>query len=242
MKKIAAFSAWLVGGFGTMALGGLPDDGVIQPGLYRIHNHPDGAVRTPYYGLRLDELYNVTTGHDVWTFDFDAPGSNMFMRYLFNPLGQAVLHIYGTTFGGLDIGSVYHATHRGFFDVDFTYTDVTQVPGDDDLFFDGANYANDGSITPLDGDGDPSGPAIGLYDFGMGYSFRLGDESHDNGHRGFDGVSGWGWMNYQAGPAHVYSTDWLFTVEPKPVPAPGAVALGALGLFLARAAARRKVA
>lgn len=220
---------------------GLPEDGIIQPGLYQLHNHPAGTARQPLYGLRLDELYNVTGGHDIWTFDFDATGSEMFLDYSINGANQAVIRIYGTTFGGLDVGSAYHATHQGFFEVDFTYTGMTLVNGDDDIHYVGPNDSNTGSITPVDGNGDPTGPSKPLFDYSMGHSLRIGDESNDNGHRGFDGISGWGWMHYQAGGGYIASTDWLFTIDPKPVPAPGAAALGLIGFVAARFATRRKM-
>ena len=46
---------------------------LIVEGLYQLHNHPDGNQASPFYGLRLDELFQVTPGHDVFTFDFDHP-------------------------------------------------------------------------------------------------------------------------------------------------------------------------
>ncbi len=62
----------------------------------------------------------------------------------------------------------------------------------------------------------------------MGFSFRLGDEDNDAGHRGFDGVSGWGWLTHGSG-GHVESSDWLFTVgEEIPEPATLLMVLGGL--------------
>jgi hypothetical protein len=68
-------------------------------------------------------------------------------------------------------------------------------------------------------------------------SFQLGDES-GGGHRGFSGISGWGWVNHGSSCIsqhcdHVYASDWLFTAELKPVPLPAAAWLfaSALGVF-----------
>jgi hypothetical protein len=61
----------------------------------------------------------------------------------------------------------------------------------------------------------------------------------DLGHRGFNGISGWGWLSYVADDGtvlpHVYAADWLFTAEL--IPAPGAIALMGMGGLLA---ARRR--
>ncbi len=240
MKRFSVrIAAVLVCGLLGSAVAGLPEDGILQPGLYRIHNHPNGAVRPPLYGLRLDELFNLSTMHDVWTFDFDHAGSEMFIDYSLDGMGVGAFHIYGTSYGGLDIGPIHHPFFNSFFDIDFTYEGVTLVPGDDDLWVTGPDFSNHGTIRPVN---DLQGVfQRNLYDFSgdFGYTFRLGDVNDDEGLRGYDGISGWGWMNYRAGPPIIHAVDWLFTVDPKPVPAPGAVALGVLGLFLVRTAGRR---
>jgi hypothetical protein len=89
----------------------------IQTGTYRLSNHPDGAAANPTYGMRLDELFNVTGGHDVFTFDFEAPGSAMYLDY-----DGTSIHIYGTAFGGRDIGSSYDPAHSSAVEIDFYYS------------------------------------------------------------------------------------------------------------------------
>ena len=65
------------------------------------------------------------------------------------------------------------------------------------------------------------------------YTFRLGDEDNDLGHRGFAGISGWGWLGIsdsQNGPYvrnSAGSDDFLFTVI-VPAPLSGAMAFGGL--------------
>ncbi|MEL7474361.1 MAG: hypothetical protein AAGK04_13670 [Planctomycetota bacterium] len=75
---------------------------IIAPGLYRLNNHPDGAIATPLYGLRLDELVDVTDGKDRFTFDFDHPLSEVLLSFT----GSAIT-ITGDVYGGRDIGDVY---------------------------------------------------------------------------------------------------------------------------------------
>lgn len=195
------------------------------PGLYRLHNHPDGNQRPPLYGARFDELYNATSNHDVFTLDFDAMQSAAFMTV--NTAGNEV-HIFGQAWGGRDTGTAYaNDQYLGVYTFDFTYNmGVGPAGGDDDLWVPLPDMRNFGSITT------PLGHTIGLVDKGMdGYSFRLGDENNDAGHRGFAGISGWGWMNYiRDGRVqdHVESTDWLFTASYQ-IPTPGSVALIAIG-------------
>lgn len=200
----------------------------ILSGLYRLHNHPDGAEANPLYGARFDELYNATSNHDVFTLDFDNIQSAM---YLTVNTARTEIHIFGQAFGGRDIGTAYaNDSYKGVYTLDFTYSlGVTQSPGDDDLQVNTPDMRASGSIqTPL-------GHTIRLVDKAMDtYSFRFGDEDNDLGHRGFNGISGWGWMNYvrdgQVVP-HIDSTDWLFTASYQ-IPAPGAGALAGIGGLL----------
>lgn len=204
----------------------------IQSGLYRLHNHPDGNQRPPLYGARFDELYNATGGHDVFTLDFDSLQSAVYMTV---NAAQTEIRIFGQAYGGRDTGSSYaNDAYLGVYTIDFTYNlGVSPVGGDDDLQVVVPDMRNSGFIT-----GPGSLGTTQLIDKAMdSYSFRLGDENNDAGHRGFSGISGWGWMNYVRDGRvvpHVDSTDWLFTATYE-VPAPGAAALMGLGgLVLAR--------
>lgn len=201
---------------------------IIDPGLYQLNNHPDGSARPPQYGMRLDELFDVTANHDIFTFNFDDPASDMKMTY-----DGSTIRIFGQVWGGRDIGGAYAAeATTGLYTVDFSYLiGVAAVPGDDDVWVDGPNMSNSGFIQP------PVGPVVSLVDKrgnGGDFSFRLGDEDDDAGHRGHPGISGWGWLVHDF-PAqmHIPDSDFLFTAEL--IPAPGTVGvIGAAGLLAGR--------
>lgn len=199
---------------------------IIAPGLYRLNNHPDGNAAAPFYGLRLDELKNITDGKDIFTFDFDHPDSFVTLNYT----GSTIV-ISGPVFGGLDIGSEYapDPALTGIYNVSFTYSvGVGIAPGDDDIVAaPPSDMLNTGSITT------PGGEVIGLWDKADGgFTFRLGDEDNDNGHRGHNGVSGWGWLNHTVANQHKKASDWLFTLDTTPVPAPASMALAGVGALL----------
>lgn len=215
-----------------LGLVGSASAAVISTGTYQLHNHPDGNARPPQYGLRLDELFNVTGNHDIFTFDFDHANSNMRLDY-----NGSSIRIYGQSWGGRDTGSGYaNDVYRGVYGIDFTYTlGVTpNFGGDDDLGVVPPSMRNFGTITAPVIVG--SGPITLADKDAGGYSFRFGDENNDLGHRGFAGISGWGWLiHHFPNQPHISDSDWLFTAEL--IPAPGAVSVLAMGLL---AAGRRR--
>ena len=86
---------------------------------YKLHSHPDGAAASPYYGLRLDGLLSGND-RDIYTFDFDAAGASVFLDY---DDTADTIHIYGTAYGGKDVGQSYE--DPTFWEIDFTYSNVT---------------------------------------------------------------------------------------------------------------------
>lgn len=224
-------------------LSGAAQADTIVPGVYYLNNHPDGGAAPPLYGLRLDELFDVTGDHDRFTFDFDAAGSFMRMEY-----DGSSIHIWGTAYGGLDTGTGYgNATYASWVTIDFTYNiGVGGVPGDDDVWVDTANYANSGTITWHDSAATGSAVVFDLVDYrgSHPFSFRMGDGDADTGHRGEPGISGWGWLNHSGAPngitQHIGASDWLFRAQL--VPLPPAVFVGAAGLGLVALRRRRRKA
>jgi hypothetical protein len=198
----------------------------IADGVYRLHNHPDGAVRPPLYGLRLDELLPGIP--EEFTFSFDEPGTAMFLTY---NSGAGTILIQGRVFGGRDIGAVWDPATTEFCDVTMLYNvGVGLVPFDDDVQVVAPNESNSGTLTCLD-PGKPLGTyPLADYAGAFPYTFRFGDENNDLGHRGFPGISGWGWLNRPPNP-HIDSSDWLFTAEL--IPEPATLALLALGALAA---------
>lgn len=211
----------IVAGGALFAVSSIALAGTLSPGVYKLANHPDGNAQPPQYGLRLDELYNATGSHDIFTFDFDDPISDVHIMY-----NGSAIKIYGSAVGGRDIGGAYAADpYFGIYTFEMSYTiGVMPVPGDDDIWVDAPNHANSGWIkTPL-GDTKILDDERG----GNPYSIRIGDENDDLGHRGFPGISGWGWLRVDG--VHTDNQDFLFTVV---IPSPGSLAMLGLGGLLA---------
>lgn len=203
---------------------------ILGPGTYRLADHPDANHAPPTYGLRLDELINVTAGHDVFTFSFDHAESDMRLDITQVGTDEYSVHIYGTAYGGLIDGDEYDPVLAGVADIDFVYMIAHPDGTDDDLIVTTPNFTNTGTIIF-------DSMAIDLFDRANaeGYTFQLGDEGGE-GHRGFDGVSGWGWLDHGTAGVHIYSSDWLFTV----VPAPGSAALLSLAVAIVGRRTRRR--
>lgn len=168
-------------------------------------NHPEGGAAEPFYGLRADNLF----GDGVYTFDFEADGAAMYATI--DPEGGTI-RIHGTAVGGVDTGTERVQEER--FEIDFTYYGLEQTFGDDDLIMDAARAGKSfGTISRLD----ESGNVVETRQIedkagNFPFSFRLGDEDNDQGHRGVDAKSGWGWLDFSGHDGH---GDWLFTVGEK---------------------------
>ena len=217
---------------------GDPDSSILQiktennnVDFYELHNHPDGNQAGPFYGLRLDELFDIRDHTlDVFTMNFDTDNAGM---YLEHDKDAGTMRIFGLAFGGLDDGTTQNQSNN--------YDDTTDTSGyNSNLFEPGlwkidVTYGNVGAATSNDADGDDfqahaNGGLIGtitrldtnetfeLYAKSNGeFSFQFGDEDGD-GHRGADGLSGWGWMTVDGSPNSKSSSqegtkDFLFTAE-----------------------------
>ena len=187
---------------------------ILEDGTYMLSNHPDGTDfgnGNPHglilTGLFIDGMYQ--TG-DISVFDFEHPDANMRMN-----INGDEIRIFGTAFGHLDVdGNFDYDDTPGLWQIDFTYNNADNVSGDDDISID-AQFAglNTGTIKQLYGDQvefdltDEAGS--------NSFSFQVGDKTDNQGHRGVDGISGWGWLNHSNADEYVYHSDWLFTVDPE---------------------------
>ncbi len=189
---------------------------ILEDGTYMLSNHEDGTSfgnGNPHglilTGLFVDGMYQ--TG-DISVFDFEHPDANMRMS-----INGDEIRIFGTAFGHLDVDDNFDYNDNdpgGLWQIDFSYNNADNVSGDDDISID-AQFAglNTGSIKQLYGDqvefdlSDEAGS--------NSFSFQVGDKTDNQGHRGFEGISGWGWLNHSNADEYVYHSDWLFTVDPE---------------------------
>ena len=212
--------------FAVLLASGPASAGLILPTDVRLPlaDHPDGNAAPPTYGLRLDELINVTPGHDRFTFSFEHPSATMQILLTEVGINEFSVRIWGTAFGGLVVNNEYDPLLSGLVEIDFTYMLAHLAAGDDDLIVTTPSFTNTGWIMF-------NGSTIDLFDRANsdGFTFRLGNDDDDMGHRDFDGISGWGWLDHGEPGTYVPASDWLFTV----VPNPGTTALMAIaaGLF-----------
>ena len=179
---------------------------------YQLFNHPNGSAAAPFYGLRLDGLLTGDESN-IYTFDFEHSSSEVFLRHT----SDKTIEITGKAFGGEDIGSTYKTGTTAVWDINFTYQNVNQLSGDDDL----ATSIGEGFISSTE---------FGSFDLiaetgNHSFAFRFGDKNNDLGHRKYNGTSGWGWVNHAPnttaandaiGVSHLYASDWLFTAKPVP--------------------------
>jgi len=188
--------------------------------VFTCHNHPNGQLVPPTYGLRIDDLI----GDGEFTFSFehvDGSGSASVTLTYDDVLGE--IHIYGRVYGGKDIGAGWDATLQGWMDIDFRYRqDIAEEdacsggPGND-LYVHGESVNNNGTFM-LDGWG---GDAVFYFEGkadGSGCAFILDNDTDSKGNATIAGdPSKWsasGWLK----PPTSGSRDWLFVAEMITVP------------------------
>ena len=194
---------------------------------FRLHNHPDGNQNPPPYGLRLDGLFGDVD--DEYTFDFDYSASG-FESEVFLEYNGSTIRIYGSAFGGEDIGNTgAYGLNQGIYNIDFTYT--ANIIGDvvSGLTVTAYNYAaNTGTVTYDESFSagvftDIADSVFYLQDQDDGnFSFKFNNtDDHRLPGADDDTFVGWGWVNHStvggtSSYGHVYSSDWLFTATQVP--------------------------
>jgi len=136
---------------------------------YDITNKAPGALANPDYGLRLDDLF-TSPANSYWTFDFNnTAGTSVQMDV---DTDNSTVRVYGTVFGGRDIGSTWASETTAFWELDFLYSDgVTITDAANGFWSVDMNANNYGSLKLLDDidlDGDSAsdlGRYIGIGDY-----------------------------------------------------------------------------
>jgi len=182
------------GGSSDDDMDGIPDECCIPPpphftvpGLYLLHDGNVNPNTPPNYGLRLDGLFG-NSAHE-YTFSFDEPGTEMFMRY--DGVG---IHIWGRAYGGRDIGPVWDPADQSFVTIDFVY----------------AGPAVDAGIELQIPNGTANGGTL-LWE-ATNQVFNLSAVALNNVYWQFDGSFVQGWLALPSG--HVNTMDWLYLAEP----------------------------
>ncbi len=217
MFKRAVLATLLVGAFvGGVAT--VPATAGVT--VFTLHDHPDGVINPPMYGLRLDDLL----GSGEWTFSFDfVNGSGSAAMTLVYDNGAGTVHIYGRAYGGQDTGGGWSASSRGWVDIDFWYTaNVTQrdnCPGaaGNDVYVTDDSALNSGTVH-LDGwGGNQTFTFTDLTD-ATGCSFIFDNDWDSKGNTTVANDpsiwSGNGWLQ----PGTSGSRDWIFIARMNTLP------------------------
>jgi hypothetical protein len=201
---------YAVGAYGTILRYAPTDVDGVQ--TFLCHDHPQGLLAPPTYGLRIDNLI----GEGEYTFSFDYTDGVETARVLLTyDETLAQIRIAGRAYGGLLDGGAWSPEASGWIDIDFVYTNSVAVYDNcardtgDDLYVTAADAFNTGTFT-LDGwGGDASFSFIDRADE-HGCSFVF-DNDWDS--KGIDDIaddpaiwSAAGWLQ----PGTSGNRDWLF--------------------------------
>jgi hypothetical protein len=182
--------------------------------MFTLHDHPNGDLNPPSYGLRLDDL--IPSGEYTFSFDYSDGSGNASVVLAYDDVAGTV-HISGRAFGGKDTGTSWDPANRGWINIDFTFTTNVSLSDDcsggvgDDIYVK-PSASNTGTVS-LDGWG---GNAV--FNFSdkantTGCSFVFDNDTDSKGNASLAGNpsiwSGSGWLM----PDVSGSRDWLFIGE-----------------------------
>jgi len=209
----------------ALALGVLSAGAAAQTtiALYDLIDHPGGAENPPPYGLRLDNLLGSGGAATLSIGTFSDT-----QLAVIEDNGNIEINITGTLFGGVLDGAGGYVSPESY-EVDFTYAANVSADGGG-WFVSNTDPSNTGTLTRTS-----TGDTIDLFTTpvtGDTFVFR------PDGHRlPGDSTSfvGRGWLTDQSDGSDPYGgfRDWLFIGIEREVPAPGSVALLALGGLVA---------
>ncbi len=210
----SACEAYAVGAKGVILRYGAPlAESAVQ--TFVCHDHPDGDMVPPTYGLRIDDLL----GEGEYTFSFDyADGDETAYVALTYDRTANTIHIAGRAYGGKVENGAWSPSSQGWLDIDFTYTNAIAVydncarDAGDDLYVTGASALNTGTFT-LDGwGGNQSFSFIDrANEHGCSFSFDNDWDSKGVAEIANDPAiwSASGWLQ----PSTSGSRDWLFIAK-----------------------------
>ncbi len=224
--------------------------------VYRLSNHPDGALADPGYGLRLDGLFNGIAGGGTFaptTFSFDTFGD---VTLTVNQVGSDLnISIAGTVYGGVDNGTG-HGFGAGSYSLAFDYTVNVDPMGTGVFVSAPSNGVNRGSLTAGAGiTGIAAGTVFDFYESNsMANPFKFLQDEHrltiatggsiNHPQAGQDLWVGRGWMTFNSdgspmsGAGGTGFQDWLFTGQIVPLASP--LSLAGAGLLCVGRLRRRR--
>lgn len=208
--------AFAVGAQGTILRYGPPLQNAEGVQSFICHNHPDGDMAPPTYGLRLDDL--LGEGQYTFSFDYsdDIESARVTLTY---DAALNTIQIAGRAYGGKVESGDWAASERGWITFDFTYTSAVGVydncarDAGNDLYVGGASSLNSGTFT-LDGWGDDASFSFidRANEGGCSFIFDNDWDSKGNAEIANDPNiwSASGWLQ----PSTSGQRDWIFTAEP----------------------------
>jgi hypothetical protein len=216
MRKRYLWTALAVA-ISAVTIGGPASAGVT---MFTLHDHPNGQINPPTYGLRLDDL--LASGEYTFSFDYVDMSGAAGVVLAYDDVNNTI-HISGRAYGGKDIGGAWDGAESGWIDIDFLFAanvaerDNCAGAAGNDLYVTGESLANNGTIS-LDGWGGDQVFSFTDKADGSGCTFVFDNDTDSKGNAGIANDpsmwSGSGWLM----PPTSGSRDWLFIGEMQSLP------------------------